>query len=166
MTNQFNTKHSAYIIAAAGKKDITMADTTPLSVETAFNKLYAYFLNIQAIGTKIAKVSSDIYNAIIDSQLSVTLKRSGVNIDNETITKFKDFVIEPIPDNMLGGMGIIAYIGGIGKAFTGIVTTRTIESEDFDGVALQGAGKAGEFVINDNKKAIATVAAPPATIVP
>jgi len=43
---------------------------------------------------------------------------------------------------------------GIGKAFTGINTARTIESEDFDGVALQGAGKAGEFILPDNKKAV------------
>lgn len=50
-----------------------------------------------------------------------------------------------------------AYITGVGKAFTGINTARTIESEDFDGVALQGAGKAGEFILVDNKKAVVKV---------
>ena len=49
------------------------------------------------------------------------------------------------------------YIPNIAKAFTGINTARTIESEDFDGVALQGAGKAGEFIIEDNKKAVVKV---------
>ncbi len=29
--------------------------------------------------------------------------------------------------------------------------------EDDDGVALQGAGKAGEFIPNDNKKAVVKV---------
>ena len=29
--------------------------------------------------------------------------------------------------------------------------------EDFDGVALQGAGKAGEFILDDNKKAVAKI---------
>ena len=42
----------------------------------------------------------------------------------------------------------------IGKAYLGISTSRTIESEDFDGVALQGAGKGGQWVSNDNQKAI------------
>ena len=52
---------------------------------------------------------------------------------------------------------VYAYIPGVGKAFTGIETARTIESEDFDGVALQGAGKAGEYILPDNKKAVAKV---------
>ena len=43
------------------------------------------------------------------------------------------------------------------KHLLGINTARTIESEDFDGVALQGAGKAGEFIPNDNKKAVVKV---------
>ena len=47
-----------------------------------------------------------------------------------------------------------AYIAGVGKAFTGINTTRTVESEDFDGLALQGAGKAGEYILPANKKAV------------
>ena len=50
-----------------------------------------------------------------------------------------------------------AYVGGIAKAFTGINTARTIESEDFDGVALQGAGKAGEYIPADNKKAVVKI---------
>ena len=41
--------------------------------------------------------------------------------------------------------------------FTGINTARTVESEDFDGVALQGAGKAGEYIPEDNKKAVVKV---------
>ena len=50
-----------------------------------------------------------------------------------------------------------AYIEGVAKAFTGINTARTIESEDFDGLALQGAGKAGEFILPDNKPAVVKV---------
>jgi hypothetical protein len=60
MTNKFNTQHSSFIVSAAGKKDIALTDYTPLSVATAFNSLYAYFLNIQAMGTKIAKVSAAV----------------------------------------------------------------------------------------------------------
>lgn len=71
---------------------------------------------------------------------------------------FKGFVIEEIPSSMFQANEVIyAYITGIGKAFTGINTARTVESEDFDGVALQGAGKAGEYILPDNKKAVAKV---------
>jgi hypothetical protein len=50
-----------------------------------------------------------------------------------------------------------AYIAGVGKAFTGINTARTIEATDFDGVAFQGAGKAGEYILPANKKAVVKV---------
>lgn len=45
----------------------------------------------------------------------------------------------------------------MGVPFTGIETARAIEAQDFDGVALQGAGKAGQFISNDNKKALVKV---------
>ena len=85
-----------------------------------------------------------------------TAKKSPANVAENEVTKFKGFIIQEIPDGLFQeNECCYAYITGIGKAFTGINTARTIESEDFDGVALQGAGKAGEFVLPDNKKAIA-----------
>ena len=87
-----------------------------------------------------------------------TAKGSSVNVDNNTVNTFKGFQLEVIPDAMFQkNECIYAYITGIGKAFTGIQTARTIESEDFDGVALQGAGKAGEYILPANKKAVAKV---------
>ena len=74
------------------------------------------------------------------------------------MVKFKGFLIEEVPDDLFQtGEVAYVYIDGVGKAFTGINTARTIESEDFDGVALQGAGKAGEFILPDNKKAVCKV---------
>ena len=71
---------------------------------------------------------------------------------------FKDFEIESVPDAMFAeGECCYTYIAGVGKAFTGINTARTIGSEDFDGVALQGAGKAGEYILPANKKAVCKV---------
>src|SRR5690625_4117534 len=87
-----------------------------------------------------------------------TGKHSSVNIDNNEVIKFKDFIIREVPDSLLQeGEVAYAYITGVGKAFTGINTARTIEYEDFDGIALQGAGKAGEFILDDNKLAVAKV---------
>ena len=87
-----------------------------------------------------------------------TAKGSTANIDENGVVKFKGFLIEEIPDDMFQtGECCYVYVDGVGKAFTGINTARTIEAHDFDGVALQGAGKAGEYILPDNKKAVCKV---------
>lgn len=157
-TRMFNQKHSAFISASAAKTE-NLADYTADNVLALFNNLSSYFTNIEAVGTKKAKVNTLLYNAIVDHPLATTAKNSSANIEDNAIVKFKGFLIEEVPDAMFqGNECCYAYIAGVGKAFTGINTARTIESEDFDGVALQGAGKAGEFILPDNKKAVAKVA--------
>src|SRR5699024_2331561 len=96
--------------------------------------------------------------AIVNGGLATAGKGSSVNIDQNEVPMFKDFVIQPLPASLFQD-GDIAYIyvPNVAKAFTGINTARTIESEDFDGVALQGAGKAGEFILDDNKAAVTKV---------
>lgn len=156
-TATFNAKHSAFISGAAGKTE-TLADYTADNVLALFNALSKYFVNIEAVGEKKAKVSPELYNAIVDHPLTSSSKASGANIDRNGILRFKGFTIEEIPETMFQTKECCyAYIAGVGKAFTGINTARTIESEDFDGVALQGAGKAGEFILPDNKKAVVKV---------
>ena len=155
--NTFNSKHAAFISGAA-KKTETLADYTPEKVLELFNKLSAYYVNLEAIGTKVAAVNTTLYNAIVDHPLVTTGKHSSVNIDENGIMRFKGFQIKEIPDALFKSKEVAyVYIAGVGKAFTGINTARTIESEDFDGVALQGAGKAGEFILDDNKKAVVKV---------
>ena len=156
-TQKFNAKHSAFIAASAGHTEPLSAYTAD-SVLALFNALSKYFINIHAIGVKVAKVNADLYNAIVDHPLTTTGKNSGVSIDENGVVKFKGFIIEEIPADLLAsGVAAYAYIRGVGKAFTGINTARTVESEDFDGVALQGAGKAGEYIPEDNKKAVVKV---------
>ena len=128
-----------------------------------FNELSKYFINVGATGEKAVKVNADLYNAIVDHPLMTTGKNSGTNIDENSVIKFKGFVVEEVPDALFQkGEGCYAYIKHIAKAFTGINTTRAIESEDFDGLALQGAGKAGEYIPDDNKKAVVKVTVTPA----
>ena len=154
---QFNAKHSEFISSVAEHEE-TLENYEEDSVLALFNALDEYYTNIEAIGTKVAKVNAKLYNAIIDHPLTTSAKNSSANIDSNNILTFKDFAIEKIPDAMLQENEVAyTYITGIGKAFTGINTARTIESEDFDGVALQGAGKAGEFILDDNKAAVAKV---------
>lgn len=167
--NQFNAKHGLFISTAAGKEEkiakVAGAETyTNDEVLAVFNRLSNYFVNIQAVGVKAAKVTPELYNAIVDHPLTTSAKKSGANIDQNNILTFKGFQIEEIPEALFQADEVAyAYIQGVGKAFTGINTSRTIESEDFDGVALQGAGKAGEFILNDNKKAVVKVKEVPAT---
>ena len=154
---QFNKAHGKFISNSAGETE-ELAGFEPDAVLALFNKLSNHFVNIEAVGTKVAKVTPELYNAIVDHPLTTSGKHSAANIDTNGILMFKGFQIQEIPDAMFQeGEVAYAYIQGVGKAFTGINTARTIESEDFDGVALQGAGKAGEFIIEDNKPAVVKV---------
>lgn len=156
-TKAFNDAHGKFISENAGHSE-TLVDYTDDNVLVLFNALSKYYNNIEAVGTKRAKVCADLYNAIVDHKLTTTSKGSVANIDENGVVKFKGFLIEEVPDGLFqAGEVAYVYIDGVGKAFTGINTARTIESEDFDGVALQGAGKAGEFILPDNKKAVCKV---------
>lgn len=154
---EFNRHHASFISKSAGHTE-SLTGYTNDDVLKLFNELSKYFVNIEAVGTKVAKVTAQLYNAIVDHPLTTTAKHSSTNVDNNTVFMFKGFAIEEVPESYFAdGDVAYAYISGVGKAFTGINTARTIESEDFDGVALQGAGKAGEFIIDDNKKAVVKV---------
>lgn len=160
--SNFNAAHSAFIAGAAGIAQTVAAMPDSTTVGAVFNALNKAFVNAGAVGTKVAKVKPDVYAAIVDTGLMTTAKGSSVNIDRQEVNMFKDFVIEQIPDAAFQtNVCIYAYIVGVGKAFTGIETARTVESEDFDGVALQGAGKAGEWILPDNKAAVAKVTVTP-----
>ena len=156
-TKAFNDAHGKFISQNAGHSE-ALVDYTDDNVLAIFNALSKYYNNIEAVGTKRAKVCADLYNAIVDHRLTTTSKGSVANIDENGVVKFKGFLIEEVPDDLFQtGEVAYVYIDGVGKAFTGINTARTIESEDIDGVALQGAGKAGEFILPDNKKAVCKV---------
>lgn len=156
---EFNAKHSAFISASAGA---TVDGTAHEDVVGLFNELSSAFTNNKTIGTRYAAVTPEIYNAIVDHPAATIEKRSSANIDDNTVLKFKSFVIEELPEDAFqSGETIYAYIEKVGKAFTGIATARTIESEDFDGVALQGAGLSGEYIPEDNKLAVIKVTGVP-----
>ena len=161
-TQLFNKKHGAFISSVATETK-ALASYTADAVLALFNELSKYYTNIQAVGTRKAKVTSDLYNAIVDHPLMTSAKGSSANIDENGVAKFKGFLIEEVPDEMFKeGECAYVYIEGVGKAFTGINTARTIEAHDFDGRALQGAGKAGEYILPANKKAVCKVTGPAA----
>src|SRR5690606_28603464 len=154
---QFNAQHSEFISSVAGHSE-SISDYTDAEVTALFDALYAHYLDNEVIGTKVARVNAQLYNVIVNGGLAVKEKGSSVGIDRNEVYMFKDFVIDPLPAHLFQEDEVAyTYVPGVAKAFTGINTARTIESEDFDGVALQGAGKAGEFILDDNKLAVAKV---------
>lgn len=111
----------------------------------------------------VAYVNADVYNFLVDTGLATTDKNSSVNIDEQTMYKFKGFVLVELPDDKFQeGEQVYFVADGVGVAGLGIPVARTMDSEDFAGVALQGAGKLGKYIPVKNKKAIlkATLTAP------
>jgi hypothetical protein len=156
-TQLFNSKHGAFISASAGKTE-ELKSYSADDVLALFNALSKYYTDIEAVGERVAKVTPELYNAIVDHPLTTSAKGSGANIDSNGIIDFKGFKIDKIPSKLFGaGDCCYIYIPGVGKAFTGINTARTIEAVDFDGKAFQGAGKAGEYILPANKKAVVKV---------
>ncbi len=153
----FNIKHSQFISSVAGE-EFEIEEINEDTVVKLFNDMYNYFLDIGAFGNKVAKVSGELYNAIIDHPLSTIIKNSDANISENEVVKFKGFNIEPIPSPYLveGDIAYV-YVENVAKAFTGIDTARTFEAHDIDGVVLQGSGKAGEFIPDKNKAAVVKV---------
>ena len=182
ITAKFNAKQGAFLASKAGKtitKSISSVDAISSNDAIAiFNELAAYMIDkeVDESLTKVAAVVPALYNAIVDNNLSTTAKGSDVNIDRNEVRMFKGFVIRPLPTGQFGAVGAtgatgttgyvpgtqdlcIAGVARMAVPFTGIETARAIESEDFDGTALQGAGKAGQFISNDNCVALVKVKA-------
>lgn len=103
----------------------------------------------------VAFVTPDVYNFLIDSDLATTAKNSSANVDTQTLYQFKGFILEELSDDKFKeGEQIYFAAENVGVAGLGIPVTRAIDSEDFAGVALQGAGKLGKYIPEKNRVAI------------
>lgn len=103
----------------------------------------------------VAYVTADVYNFLIDSKLATTEKNSSANVDDQTLYKFKGFELVELPDDKFQtGDNVYFVADGVGVAGVAIPVARTMDSEDFAGVALQAAGKLGKYIPDKNKKAI------------
>ena len=150
-TRLFNGKLGAYLVASAAA-DIGAVD----DVNKVFEEASERYTDLEVVVPVRAYVTAEVYNAIIDHQLVTSSKGSAVNIDENGIVRFRDIVITKTPTRYMAGKSIIFAPDNIGRAFTGINVVRTIQSENFAGVALQGAGKAGQWISDDNRQAIFT----------
>lgn len=150
-TRLFNGKLGAYLVDSAAA-DLGAVD----DVNKVFEEASERYTDLEVVVPVRAYVTAEVYNAIIDHQLVTSSKGSAVNIDENGILRFRDIVITKTPTRYMAGKSIIFAPDNIGRAFTGINVVRTIQSENFAGVALQGAGKAGQWISDDNRQAIFT----------
>jgi len=150
-TRLFNSKLGAYLVASAAA-DLGAVD----DVNKVFEEASERYTDLEVVVPVRAYVTAEVYNAIIDHQLVTSSKGSAVNIDENGIVRFRDIVVTKTPTRYMAGKSIIFAPDNIGRAFTGINVVRTIQSENFAGVALQGAGKAGQWISDDNRQAIFT----------
>ena len=103
----------------------------------------------------VAYVTADVDNFLIDSKLATTAKNSSANVDEQSLYKFKGFELVELPDaKFQTGDNVYFVADGVGVAGVAIPVARTMDSEDFAGVALQAAGKLGKYIPDKNKKAI------------
>lgn len=150
-TRLFNSKLGAYLVDSAAADLGAVTD-----VNKVFEEASERYTDLEVVVPVRAYVTAEVYNAIIDHQLVTTSKGSAVNIDENGIMRFRDIVVTKTPTRYMAGKSIIFAPDNIGRAFTGINVVRTIQSENFAGVALQGAGKAGQWISDDNRQAIFT----------
>lgn len=150
-TRMFNSKLGAYLVASAAADLGAVTD-----VNKVFEEASERYTDLEVVVPVRAYVTAEVYNAIIDHQLVTSGKGSAVNIDENGIMRFRDIAVTKTPTRYMAGKSIIFAPDNIGRAFTGINVVRTIQSENFAGVALQGAGKAGQWISDDNRQAIFT----------
>ena len=136
-------------LAAAGTDLGAVSDVNAL-FESAVEK----YTDLEVIAPVRAYVTATVYNAIIDLANVTTSKNSAVNIDTNGMVSFRGIAITKVPTQYMGGKAVIFAPDNVARVFTGINIARTIQAIDFAGVELQGAGKYGTFILDDNKKAI------------
>lgn len=126
-------------------------------VTKVFNDAHKKFVNngvSEAIG-HIAYVTAEVYNLLVDSGLATTAKNSAVNVDANTLPRFKGFDLVELPETKFQtGEQIYFVAENIGVAGIGLQVARTFDSEDFAGVAIQAAAQYGKYVPDANTKAI------------
>ena len=145
------------LLSTSASATLTETRLSEDGVTNAFAEAHKKFVNngVSNSIAWVAYVTADVYNFLIDSKLATTAKKSGANVDEQTLYKFKGFELVELPDSKFQtGDNVYFVADGVGVAGVAIPVARAMDSEDFAGVALQAAGKLGKYIPEKNKKAI------------
>lgn len=143
-------------LSDAAHKTLT-GKLTEEDVIKTFNEASKIFVNnkVSKGVARVAYVTSDVYNFLVDAKLVSTGKGSTVNIDDNEYYKFKGFILDEIADEYFQkGENVVFAADNVGVAGVGIEIYRMLDSEDFAGVAIQSAGKFGKYIPEKNQKAV------------
>lgn len=143
-------------LSDAAHKTLT-GKLTEEDVIKTFNEASKIFVNnkVSKGVARVAYVTSDVYNFLVDAKLVSTGKGSTVNIDDNEYYKFKNFILDEIADEYFQkGENVVFAADNVGVAGVGIEIYRMLDSEDFAGVAIQSAGKFGKYIPEKNQKAV------------
>lgn len=144
-------------ISTSASETLTETELSETGVTNAFAEAHKIFVNngVSNAVAWVAYVTADVYNFLVDSKLATTAKNSSANVDEQSLYKFKGFELAELPDaKFQTGDNVYFVADGVGVAGVAIPVARTMDSEDFAGVALQAAGKLGKYIPEKNKKAI------------
>ena len=145
------------LLSTSASATLTATELSEAGVTSAFAEARKKFVNngVSNSIAWVAYVTADVYNFLIDSKLATTAKNSSANVDEQSLYKFKGFELAELPDaKFQTGDNVYFVADGVGVAGVAIPVARTMDSEDFAGVALQAAGKLGKYIPDKNKKAI------------
>ena len=164
-TRYMNKMNGKFLSDNASQTLVMEGDSyTEKNINDLFNAAAKEFTNNEIDADKTAYLAPDLYQAVVDLTNATSLKGATVSLDNNTVPKYKRFKLEETPDKYFVS-GEVAYFTAdqVAIPFVGIATARTIDSEDFDGKALQAHAKGGQFILDDNKKAVIKATGPAET---
>ncbi|WP_282671723.1 capsid protein [Lactococcus lactis] len=145
------------LLSDSASETLTAKLADEATVIKLFSDAHKKFVNnnVSTVVPWVAYVTADVYDLLIDSKLATTAKNSSANVDEQTLYKFKGFILSELPDSKFqSGEGVYFVADNVGVAGVGIQVTRAMDSEDFAGTALQAAAKYGKYLPDENKKAI------------
>lgn len=151
---KMNVNNGTFLSASAGKT-LALSALSGDAVQKLFSDANKELVNNEVTADKTAYVTADVYALVVDLANTNSLKGATINIGDNTIVKYKGFKLVETPEQYFV-TGEVAYFtaDGVAIPFVGISTARTIDSEFFDGKALQAHSKGGQFISDDNKKAV------------
>lgn len=154
------TEHMNQKLALALSENASLTIEGELSedgLSEVFARAYKEFVN-NRVSTSInwvAYVNADVYDYLVSHKLTTQMKSSNANVENQTLTGFKGFILDVHPDAYFQeGEQIIFAADNVGVVGVGLQVYRLFDSEAFAGVAIQSAAKYGKHIPEENKKAI------------
>lgn len=141
-----------------GAAKVINGELSENGITKVFAAAHKHFVNnnVSTINPWVSYVNTEVYDFLVDHKLTTTAKNSNTNIETQTVPMFKGFVVVEVPDHRFeAGEQAVFSSDNVGVAGVGLQVARAMDSEDFTGVALQGAGKYAKYLPDENKKAVA-----------